>query len=144
MKRSPLHRKTAMRNRAALNRQSELSLSGRIKPKRRSRTTEESAARDLVMTRAEGLCEGCGKAEPLEWSHRKARSQGGPWCASNGMALCRPCHRFAHAHPIVAKQLGWHVSSYSNPETRLAWTRRHGLVLLRPDGSITSYLKEVS
>lgn len=70
----------------------------------------ESESRQIVMQRAGGRCESCGAVAPLEWSHRKARSQGGLWTPSNGIGACRVCHSYFHANPEEARANGWFVS----------------------------------
>lgn len=64
--------------------------SGRLK-KRPKVTRDELEARALVSARS-GVCECCGTARATDWHHRKNRSQGGIWSASNGLGLCRECH----------------------------------------------------
>jgi hypothetical protein len=63
-----------------------------MKPWRPKTSPREREARRIVRERSGGVCECCGEARAIDWSHRKARSQGGEWCASNGLDLCRQCH----------------------------------------------------
>lgn len=63
----------------------------------RAKRTAEQKARTIVRTRAlhfnSGMCEICGLHMATDWAHRVARSQGGEWRASNGLAACSPCHQ---------------------------------------------------
>ena len=100
----------------------------------------ETLARLHVTRRSQGGCEsGCGRPAS-DWSHRRARSQGGLWMASNGIALCRACHAWAHANPALARLAGWHVPSWADPDTEPAWLAparpdlRPGWYQLTPDG----------
>jgi len=95
----------------------------------------EREARRIVYARSNGICEGCGKARAVEWSHRKARSQGGKWTPSNGMHLCRADHAWIHSNPNAANACGWYLRSWQNPaaEPVLLGDRP---VLLMDDGSI--------
>lgn len=70
----------------------------------------ESESRRIVQERANGRCESCGQAGPLEWSHRKGRGQQGKWHPANGIGACRVCHDYFHAHPEEAYENGWFVS----------------------------------
>jgi hypothetical protein len=75
----------------------------------------QSRGRTLVYARSDGLCEaGCGYPA-LEWHHRKARSLGGRWDASNGMHLCRPCHSWVGEHPLEAAKEGWYLTASQEP-----------------------------
>lgn len=71
----------------------------------------EQMARRLVAARAEGRCELCQQAVPLEWAHRRNRSHGGPWEAVNGLHLCGPCHRWTEENPTLAYAGGWRINT---------------------------------
>jgi 5-methylcytosine-specific restriction protein A len=70
------------------------------------KTYKRSAAvREYVLTRAEGMCEGCSGAAPfltlagrpyLEPHHTRRISDGGPDHPAAVIALCPTCHRRAH------------------------------------------------
>lgn len=143
MKRTPLTRRTPltssspMARAAALTRGVQMRRRARIRADRKPVTAAETAARRIVAERSHGLCEGCGRAKATDWSHRKAEGQGGPWCPSNGMHLCRGCHSWAHANPAAARSVGWHVLSGHNYQTTPALISRRGWVLLSPAGDIT-------
>lgn len=111
-----------------------------IKPTRPTVTTEERDARRTVKARAQGRCEGCGTFGPTDYSHRVNEGQGGPWAASNAMALCRiPCHHWLHHNLLSARERGWYLRSYEDFRAipvRHAWL---GLVLLHDDGTITRF-----
>lgn len=98
---------------------------------------EERQARRIVRARSGGVCEGCGQAPAAHWAHRVGEGQGGPWCPSNGMHLCAPCHAWCHAHPRLAKERGWMLYPTRDPRVEPAEHWLHGRVLLVPDGSFT-------
>lgn len=88
---------------------------------RRAMSADEQLARDVVGLRSRGDCEsGCGRPG-TDWSHRVARSQGGPWCPSNGLLLCRWCHDWCHRHPEHATAAGLMLLSGSDPTICPAW-----------------------
>jgi len=126
-----------------------LARTGPIRSTPAQRTPEETAARDLVMTRADGRCEACAvPAGPdgLDWSHRVARSALGAWTASNGLALCRSCHSWAHRFPVAAVAAGLALRSWQDPATEPAWVRpvngwkpHHDWWLLDPEGLWVSW-----
>jgi hypothetical protein len=101
-----------------------------------TRSVEETHARALVWARALGSCEGCGRVGPLDWSHRKARSQGGAWCPSNGLAMCRDEHRWCHENPAMARSVGWMVRRNEDPAAIPALLHGIGWVRLTADGLI--------
>jgi len=53
-----------------------------------------------------GRCEYCGKNPANDMHHRRNRSQGGTWCPSNIIWLCRLCHHKVTTHPQWAKSVG--------------------------------------
>jgi len=108
------------------------------RPKAHPRMAENSA-RLLVRQRSGGVCERCGSAKATEWHHRRNRSQGGPWSASNGLDLCSQDHRWITEHPDEACAKGLSVKSWDD-ETTIPVRTVHGLVLLDDEGS----WKEVS
>jgi hypothetical protein len=107
---------------------------------------EERRARQLVGARigatidSPGACEGCDRRHASDWAHRWARSGGGLWCPSNGLALCRVCHKWQHAHPIDAQVAGWTIVPEGGeapvPAEVPVLTAYRGWVRLLPDGSI--------
>jgi hypothetical protein len=137
----PLRRLTGLRNKTPLK------AGGALKPgtkglerselvaKRPVRTSEERKARAVVWERAQARCERCGRADATEWSHRRARSQGGAWSATNGLAMCHTCHQECHLNPAVAYQQGWHVRSTQNPALVPVWVAGQGLVYLTEAGT---------
>lgn len=90
--------------------------SGREKaPRQKADKGSQSLGRKLVYARSGGLCEaGCG-SQAHEWHHRKARSLGGTWHASNGMHLCRHCHAWVGEHAIEAGGNGWYLGAREDP-----------------------------
>lgn len=108
-----------------------------LKPSRPKVTAEERNARKVLAARSEGRCEGCQREPATDWAHRVARSQGGPWVASNGLHLGRGCHGWAHANPVRARELGWILRSTDNPRAVPAFLAGRGFHLLADDGEIT-------
>lgn len=101
------------------------------------RSPEETRARAAVRRRSGGRCEGCPAAVATDYSHRQARSQGGAWCPSNALHLCRACHAWAHSGPEMARSVGWMVRRSEDPAVIPALLHGRGWVLLHPDGTST-------
>lgn len=93
--------------------------------------------RTLVAARSGGLCEICALAPAREWHHRKNRSQGGTWAASNGMHLCPADHAWITEHPDQAAANGWTVRSYHDPAVTTC-LRRGKWVLLDNEGGVSA------
>lgn len=93
----------------------------------------QRTGRDKVEDRAAGVCELCGRRVAAEWHHRKNRSQGGQWAASNGLHLDSACHRWVTEHPKEARAGGWSVRSRQDPR-KVPVLRRGQWVLLDDDG----------
>lgn len=71
-------------------------------------------------SRCGGRCEVCGEGRVTEHHHRRPRGRGGTRreaanLASNGLAVCHPCHRMIESHRAVALLLGWLVRSTAAP-----------------------------
>lgn len=98
----------------------------------------------MVMHRALGRCEvqvvpSCRPGEP-EWHHRQRRGHAHDHAPSNGIAGCRPCHSYIHAHPEESRDRGWIVPTTTSPAVVPALVRRRGvdppqLVTLTPGGT---------
>jgi hypothetical protein len=72
-------------------------------------------ARRLVKERDLLRCLRCGVPSPHgEWHHRRSRRvvDTHTHCACNGVWLCGTCHRWAHAHPLLARHAGLIVSQH--------------------------------
>lgn len=71
-------------------------------------------ARLLVASRDRFLCQRCGM-KGTDWHHRRSRSvtDGHTHCPCNGVLLCRPCHRWVHGYPYLARARGLIVSRYT-------------------------------
>lgn len=91
----------------------------------------------LLEARAGGACERCGKeCGPVERHHRKRKREGGDSLA-NVVMFGRPCHTYAHAHPVEARRYGWIVSAYADPaEVPILWRSREWMTL-NDDGTKT-------
>lgn len=137
MKRSPLNRRSPLRRAAQLTR-------SQLQARRQRRSRAETRARLLVGIRSSGICEGCARAPATDWAHRKARSQGGKWCPSNGQHLCRSCHRFAHENPVKARSLGWSIRRGHTPAHVPALLAGRGWVYLGADGAVTPAHEEAA
>lgn len=102
---------------------------------------QESEARRLVRERSGGVCEVCGAQRATNYQHRKNRSQGGQWSASNGLDVCGSGttgdHGYIHAHPAESYERGWSVKGAYDPAEVPVQTR-HGLVLLDDEGGRTA------
>lgn len=113
MKRSgPLPRRVPLRGKSEMPRSAApIQQKAPAKP---GAASAEKLARAAVLARSQGLCEirreGVCDGQATDWSHRIARSQRGPWAASNGLASCRSCHAWCHANPQAAKSWGWQLS----------------------------------
>lgn len=98
----------------------------------------ERRGKKIVRERSGGWCEGCDRRPAVDWHHRQNRSQGGGWNPSNGMHLCRPCHRFVNHYPERARNdLGWSIRRAADPTRERVWLARHGWCLLSDAGDIT-------
>ncbi|MGW4484298.1 HNH endonuclease [Amycolatopsis sp. NPDC004368] len=80
----------------------------------KSATWTEKDGKDALERRS-SCCERCGNGGPLDWHHRKNRSQGGTWQPSNGLRLCRPCHiEITDTRPEFYER-GWCVKEWQTP-----------------------------
>lgn len=115
--------------------------------RRKPASRDERYARRVVRARVlDGLCEGCAQWPAADYAHRIARSQGGPWCPSNALALCSDlttppgvvaCHPWSHSRPDEARGLGWMLRRSDDPSAVPAFLVGRGPVLLGVDGSVT-------
>lgn len=101
------------------------------------RETGERRARRIVGRRSGGWCEACDRYSATDWHHRLNRSQGGLWCPSNGMHLCRTCHHLITTEREVAKERGWALEPHQVPTASRCLFARIGYVLLSPAGDVT-------
>lgn len=113
--------------------------------KRQPRTSKpknsgEMATRKLVAARSGGQCEMCGMARAESVHHRRKRSQGGPWSATNCVAVCgdglRGCHGWIEGHPAMSAAAGFHLCPGDDPAQVAINSGIHGRVLLGADGSV--------
>jgi hypothetical protein len=118
--RKPLQRRTRLVATAGLSRSTRLASSGPVKARRSvGLTAAERTAKAIVVARAEGRCEIgvlCRRGPGIDFSHRWAEGQGGPYLPSNGLLACRLDHQMLHANPDHAKTFGWFIQ----PTWRLA------------------------
>ena len=82
----------------------------RRKPTRRKRNAFSNKVKQQIYERDNGLCQQCG-ALGTEIHHVKFRSQGGRGVYSNGVLLCRSCHRKVHDNRELALQWQKHFES---------------------------------
>lgn len=96
---------------------------GRRSPRR---TGPDAATVHAVRERDGHQCAGCGTASSLTTQHRRARGMGGTSrrevnLPSSLLTLCgsgtQGCHGWAEAHPERARELGWSVPSWADPES---------------------------
>jgi len=104
-----------------------------IGPKEPKQTpADERKARTDLAERDKGLCVRCGRPGN-NWDHRKNRSQGGRWAASNGQTLCGSgtvgCHGWVTQNPTFAVLDGFAVPGYARPELWPAWRKDAGWVI---------------
>ena len=100
--------------------------------KRMSRA-DELDAREIVNLRDRGVCVKCLRRHTvfgISYDHRKNRSQGGDWAASNGQLLCGDgttgCHGWVTEHPKEAVDEGWAVPGWKAADPR-EWPARRWL-----------------
>jgi len=80
----------------------------------------EDRARPLVIARSGDRCE-IDREPGTDLAHRVDRSDGGTWAPSNLLRLCRKCHAWTHAEPLLAVEGGWRLRSTDDPATSPAW-----------------------
>ena len=102
-----------------------------------------------VILRAGYTCEACGKLPIGEIHHRYLKGMGGSrveWLneAWNLLALCQPCHTYAHGHRRDAEAHGWIVSQSDHPGTIPVhvFNGRRQWVLLTRDGHYRTLQEE--
>jgi hypothetical protein len=86
---------------------------------------------EVVLQRAGGYCEMCGKVlNDYALHHRKLKSRGGKDSVSNLMVLHHECHNMGtysvHMTPGSSTKAGYMVSSWAEPED---------VAVLQPDGT---------
>ncbi|MEU9515882.1 HNH endonuclease signature motif containing protein [Micromonospora sp. NPDC048169] len=113
----------------------------KTQPRRpRPKNPGEAKTRKLVSARSGGWCEVCGVARAESVHHRRKRSQGGPWSASNCVDACGDgtggCHGWAEGSPNAAAAEGFHLRPGQVPSETLIVSGLHGHVLLTDTGSI--------
>lgn len=119
-----------------------------MKPGRPKVTADERIAKRLVHARSDGWCEiridGICFGRATDWHHRKNRSQGGLWLASDGLRLCRNCHHAVTAtngHRTEYEANGWIVPRNADPAKIPVLMHHHTLghdyLLLHDDGTVT-------
>ncbi len=83
----------------------------RVSARRRAELEQLVAFRAEVLRRARGKCERCGSSTKLHAHHLVSRARGRGWeglhQASNGAALCGPCHDEVH-HGTPHDRARWH------------------------------------
>lgn len=78
------------------------------------------ATRKAICERAGDRCEVCRVAAVAQLHHRRPRGAGGTKrastaLASNGLALCGPCHHWCEMNRTESMKLGYLVSQYWEP-----------------------------
>lgn len=89
---------------------------------RKAEEVSEKKCRELVRARANDQCEVCGIGESSSARHsvhhRRKRSAGGPWSASNCILVCghgtAGCHGRIEGNPKWAMEKGLWVSRYAD------------------------------
>lgn len=70
--------------------------------------------RIVVDAREQGRCLRCG-GRGTDIHHRKRRREGGHGLA-NCILLCRTCHQWAHANPLLAREQGFIVRANNDDD----------------------------
>ena len=106
----------------------------------RPKNPGEAKTRALLAERSGGWCEASGLVRAQSVHHRRKRSQGGPWTASNCVHVCgdgtRGCHGWAEANPVQAGADGFSLRNGEDPARTPIVSGLHGHVLIADDGSI--------
>lgn len=109
----------------------------------RARPSVPAAVRALVIARSGGWCEAklsscLGQA--TDQAHRIGRKMGGrpdAWHTAAGVLhLCRACHRWCHARPAEAKDLGLMLDEHQDPTVEPLAYRGAGWVHLDDCGGL--------
>jgi hypothetical protein len=100
-----------------------------------TRTRIKKEIVEVVLQRANGYCEVCGKVlNDYALHHRKLKSRGGKDSVVNLMVLHHECHNMGtysvHMTPGESTKAGYMVSSWAEPED---------VAVLQPDGSKVFY-----
>src|ERR1700757_5248033 len=102
---------------------------------------DEKRCREIVKARSEGRCERCGRLGGTTIHHRKKRSAGGRWDASNCVAVCghgtAGCHGWIESRPNEAEVEGFHVRPWQIPENIPVIHALYGRVYLRENGEVS-------
>lgn len=108
---------------------------------KRPKNPGEAKTRQLVKERSGGWCEVCGAARAESIHHRRKRSQGGPWTASNCVHTCgdgtRGCHGWAEHNADAADPAGFHLRPGDDSTLKPIVSGLHGVVLLDDTGGVT-------
>lgn len=93
---------------------------------------------ELVVARADGVCEVCGYAEAQQLHHRKPRGMGGSKDPainepSNLIHICQQCHSSIESKRTQSEANGHIVRRYNEPVTT-PLLRRGTWVLLNDEG----------
>lgn len=97
---------------------------------------------DLVIKRAGGYCEKCGRpGSDMALHHRKLKSRGGKDSVSNLIHVHHECHNLGtdsiHLNPGLAGDKGWMVASWQDPANTPMFMPDGCFVILEENGKIT-------
>lgn len=92
-------------------------------------------AREVVRRRQNGQCMRCGNRYS-DLHHRQRRREGGH-SYENLVGLCGTCHKWVHANPAKARELGYIIPISVNDITAVQLSSFIGLVHFTIDGGIT-------
>ncbi|QGJ92845.1 HNH endonuclease [Arthrobacter phage Beagle] len=96
-------------------------------------------SRLIVKERSNNQCSRCGNLGG-EWHHRRRRGiKAGhdPHCPCIGVWLCNTCHRFVHANPVRAQELGLIISAYEEEPWNVPMSTFMGWVANDCDGNVS-------
>lgn len=116
----------------------------------RSDGSFSSEVRAAIFERASGCCERCGRGgRDFEIHHRSPRGIGGvenDWTglASNGLLLCRRCHRWVEVNRREAIESGWLLQLGDDPAAVPVLLHSGQVMLLDNDGSYRRFVPQLS
>lgn len=109
------------------------------------KTDIPTKARIAVKIRANEKCERCGMGCQGDWHHRRSRSvrDDETHTVLNGVYLCRTCHSWVHANPMLARGQGFIVSRYRIPSEEPFKHWSLGWVIPTDNGLRHAYANEI-
>lgn len=94
-----------------------------------------SRNRRIVLERSDGQCSRCGMPG-AEMHHRQRRREAGH-AVGILVWLCSKCHRWAHAHPVDAKAVGYIIAPWVEDASAEPIKTFAGWAIFDNEGGIT-------